>query len=278
MGVAGNSKQHIPNRGLFDKLLSSLSSLSPSRETGFRYSLRQHQKDWSPSNAFFRDLEKKWEVLSYKVMVGNIIRVYVKTMVGTEGTVHIGSQPFQFSLETAAHQLLISNIPHDVSRDTLEILLSTLGEVSKIDHAITRRKASILFSKLHPSAKKWRHPNEVHYLLGKTSYTFQWLQVGVRKRNNKEGKEAERIKKENDERIKKEEEEKKKKQEEERKENERKEEERKERKEEEAAAEEERKEKKRKEEDAVKNKDGEDNKKKKMLGKRRKWRKKIVKR
>merc|ERR1712137_1528763 len=211
MGVAGNSKQQIPNRGLFDKLLSSLSSLSPSRETGFRYSLRQHQKDWSPSNAFFRDLEKKWEVLSYKVMAGNIIRVYVKTMVGTEGTVHIGSQPFQFSLETAAHQLLISNIPHDVSRDTLEILLSTLGEVSKIDHAITRRKASILFSKLHPSAKKWRHPNEVHYLLGKTSYTFQWLQVGVRKRNNKEGKEAERIKKENDERIKKEEEEKKKK-------------------------------------------------------------------
>merc|ERR1712137_1541253 len=201
MGVAGNSKQHIPNRGLFDKLLSSL---SPSRETGFRYSLRQHQKDWSPSNAFFRDLEKKWEVLSYKVMAGNIIRVYVKTMVGTEGTVHIGSQPFQFSLETAAHQLLISNIPHDVSRDTLEILLSTLGEVSKIDHAVTKRKASILFSKLRSSAKKWRHPNEVHYLLGKTSYAFQWLQVGVRKRNNKEGKEAERQKKEKAARIKKE--------------------------------------------------------------------------
>merc|ERR1712017_56740 len=120
---------------------------------------------------------------------------------------------------------------------------------------ITRRKASILFSKLHPSAKKWRHPNEVHYLLGKTSYTFQWLQVGVRKRNNKEGKEAERIKKENAERIKKEEEEKKKKQEEERKENERKEEER--------------KEKKRKEEDAVKNKDGEDNKKKENAGKKK---------
>merc|ERR1712137_1157868 len=247
MGVAGNSKQHIPNRGLFDKLLSSL---SPSRETGFRYSLRQHQKDWSPSNAFFRDLEKKWEVLSYKVMAGNIIRVYVKTMVGTEGTVHIGSQPFQFSLETAAHQLLISNIPHDVSRDTLEILLSTLGEVSKIDHAVTKRKASILFSKLHSSAKKWRHPNEVHYLLGKTSYAFQWLQVGVRKRNNKEGKEAERQKKEKAARRKEEDdarkEEKRKKQEEvARKEEERKE---KEKKVQEVAAEKVRKEKERKEE------------------------------